>query len=229
MTAPLSALSLTLISSPGEGQHLIVDGLTPLQALLDATPHTPPLLQDLLQLGEITWQYRNETTVASALSGGAPAIPWLVGLAAWGGAVLLSDDQEIPTEAYLARKAGARRAEGLRIPVKRENRTWGEAHVSITPSDRPIVLAVAMLEWDGETIASAGMAIHGVSKQGVLVIPEIETWVGASQPDTAALAEQAAAHFAPRSDFRASAEYRHEMGKVVIRRALEQALTGEKA
>ena len=228
MAASAAEVQIVLTSLPGQGQYLVIEPETPLQALLDETPHTPLILQDLLRKGSITWQYRNETSIAHAMRGDKPAIPFLTGLAAWDSEVLLEEGKSVSVRDYFSRRRGGS-VQGLRIPVARQNRSTGVAQVSITPSDHPIVLAVAMLEWDGETITAAGLAIHGVSKQGVLVIPEIETWAGTSQPDAAALAEQAAAHFAPRSDFRASAEYRHEMGKVVIRRALEQALTGEKA
>lgn len=233
MIAPLSAHAITLISHPGEGRYLIIDGQTPLQALLDTTPHTPSLLLHTLQLGEITWQYRNETTIASALAGEAPAVPWLVSLASWGGDVFLDNDQEIPIEDYLARKAGARRAKGLRIPLEREGqkRSWGEAHVSITPADRPIVLAAAVLTWNEERIMGARLSVTGVSRNKVLYIKAISAWIGQtrSEVDAAAFATQVAASFQPRGDFRGSAEYRREMAGVVIRRALTQALKGEEA
>ncbi len=227
MKTSLSPLSLVLTSIPGKGQFLLVEGKCVLQDLLDATPHTPPLLQDLLRTGEIAWQYRNETTIAQAASGENPAVPWLVGLAAWGGTFLLKDGREVPVADYLARRTGGGRIDTLRLPVKRENYTWGAAHVSITPADRPIVLAAAVLAWEGARIAEARLALTGVSRKKVFPVEAIAAWQGKDRAavDAAAFAAQTAAAFEPPSDYRGSAEYRRAMAEVVIRRALEQALS----
>ncbi len=90
----------------------------------------------------------------------------------------------------------------------------GLAHITRTPFDHPIVAAVAVIAEDAD---ARRIAVGGVAAEPLLV-----TF------DRLAEAEGAVARAIdsakPWADFRGTAEYRREMGALMARRALEQAV-----
>jgi aerobic carbon-monoxide dehydrogenase medium subunit len=97
--------------------------------------------------------------------------------------------------------------------------------VARTPSDAPIVVAVAMLALDHGRCAAARVALGGVA-QSPLLLPEIEATLVGQIPNPDLFAEagsRAATLVHPTGDFRGSAEYRRAMAAVLTERALHQA------
>ncbi|MCP4538423.1 MAG: hypothetical protein GY832_14910 [Chloroflexi bacterium] len=99
----------------------------------------------------------------------------------------------------------------IHLPVRAAS---GTARVARTPSDHPIVAAVAVIakEPDAIRIALSGVGPH-------LVLVEFD------QPEEAGEAvSQSVADTKPCTDFRGTVDYRRAMGVLMAKRALEQAL-----
>jgi CO/xanthine dehydrogenase FAD-binding subunit len=90
----------------------------------------------------------------------------------------------------------------------------GIARVARTPSDHPIVAAVAVA---AEDPFSLQVAVGGVSQRPLLIRLEGRTGAG----ETIAQAIEAAE---PYADFRGSAEYRRAIGLLTAERALEHTV-----
>jgi carbon-monoxide dehydrogenase medium subunit len=100
----------------------------------------------------------------------------------------------------------------------------GAARVARTPSDHPIVAAVAVIAEDGDAIR---IALGGVANHALLVTLDP---AARPAPDLVEQGRQAAAEAIDSAeayaDFRGSAEYRREMGVLLAGRALAQASDG---
>ncbi len=94
--------------------------------------------------------------------------------------------------------------------------------VSRTPTDAPIVCAVAKLRLEGGVARDVRVAVGGVGPLPVRLARAEQTLEGKSLSEAliAHAAEAAAQEVKPPSDFLASAGYRREMVKVLVRRAM---------
>lgn len=101
----------------------------------------------------------------------------------------------------------------------------GLARIGRTPSDHPIVAAVAAVAEDAD---AARVALGGVSPRPLLIeFKPTERRALLSQGwnrDAAKVVEKAIEAAEPYEDFRGSAEYRREMGILMARRALDRAI-----
>jgi len=91
----------------------------------------------------------------------------------------------------------------------------GLARVVRTPSDHPIVAAVAVVIEDSSRIALGGVAARPL-------VVELDTGSGSEAAQDAVA--QAIAEAEPYADFRGSADYRRAMGILMAKRALQRAL-----
>jgi CO/xanthine dehydrogenase FAD-binding subunit len=100
----------------------------------------------------------------------------------------------------------------------------GEAYVARTPSDSPIVLAVAAVDISDGVISRARVALTGVWDEPVRLAEAPSNLVGGplNQDTIAATAAAVEAEVSPQGDFRGSVEYRRAMAGVLTRRALER-------
>ncbi len=103
----------------------------------------------------------------------------------------------------------------VRIPLP-PRATGGLARIARTPSDHPIVAAVAIVAEDSD---GTRIALGGVAPRPLVV--EFD-WPKAAEEAVA----QTIAAAEPYSDFRGTADYRRAMGALMAKRALEQALGG---
>ena len=94
--------------------------------------------------------------------------------------------------------------------------------VARTPSDAPIVCSAAKLRLDGGTAHDVRVAVGGVGPLPVRLARAEQTLEGKALSEAliAQAAEAAAQEVKPLSDFLASSEYRREMVKVLVRRAI---------
>ena len=147
---------------PGGTGGWTVSATASLQTIID-DPLCPALLRQMLAL-VLPWQMRNITLVRRALASPRTAPQWVAGLLAMGATVTASADgrmDEFPLEAVLRdRPKGT--VEMLRVPSSTPFVRWGEAHVSRTPADEPIVAAVAVVTVSNEIVQQARVAITGV-------------------------------------------------------------------
>lgn len=210
-----------------------VDADAPLQSVLDR-PDTPPLLRQALT-GVLSWQARNEMPVRRTLVTPRTAPQWVAALLALGATITVEGEagpSESPLDALLQRTV-----EGgistLHVPTRLclpKTRgvgrvMWGEAHVARTPTDEPIVAAVAAVEMDGNLVCQARVALTGVWPEPARLAEAPARLISGPLDDEHIQAVAAAVEkeVTPRGDFLGSEEYRRAMAGVLTRRALEAA------
>jgi CO/xanthine dehydrogenase FAD-binding subunit len=145
--------------------------------------------------GEGPVNLRNAATVGGVVAGAAPDSEFYAALLALDARVVTVDSQGESTQ--LLAEMGE--VEGLitGVIIPRREPGSGLARIAVTPSDRPIVAAIAVVGEDG----ADRVALCGVAERPVLYGQELD----------------------PPGDFKASGAYRLEMVDVVVRRALEEA------
>jgi len=178
--------------------------------------------------GPISWQTRNETSVQKALTSPRVAPQWIAALLALGATVTVEGDAG-PEESPLTVGAGQPRPHTLHIPPSDPNQRWGEARVTRTPADEPIVAVVAVVEVDSDIVRQARIALTGVWPETVRLAQAAEQLVGnpLDEANIQAVADAVGREVAPRGDFRGSEEYRRAMAGVLTRRALGQCAQQE--
>ncbi len=130
---------------------------------------------------------RNAATLGGLVAGAEPDSELYAALLALDAQVLLSDGETettIPLADLTAGDVAGKLITGVTIPIA--NLTSGHARVARTPSDRPIVAAIAVV----------GDGVERVAVCGVAPRPVLST-----------------ATFDPATDFKASAEYRAGHGR----------------
>ena len=204
-------------------RYLEVPVEIPVQRLAE-DERIPPLFEQVLE--RTNWLWRHENTVKfSLLSSDANLLPeWLAVLLAWGVEVGLDDGESVP----LASLEGSMRGklDTLRVPLDVAGRVWGEAHVARTPSDTPIVSAVAVLDLADGQVQAARLALTGAWGERARLAESIDSLVGNSL-DEGQIEEVVAAvteAVEPPEDFLGTAEYRQAMAGVLTRRALTQCM-----
>jgi len=214
--------SIQVIEQEGM-RYLEVPVDIPVQRLIE-TEQISPLFAQVLE--GTNWLWRNENTVKfSLLSSDANLLPgWLAVLLAWDVQVGLDDGESVP----LASLEGSMRGklDTLRIPLDVTGRVWGEAHVARTPSDTPIVSAVAVLDLADGQVQAARLALTGAWEERARLAESIDSLVGNSL-DEGQIEEIVAAvteEVEPPEDFLGTAEYRQAMAGVLTRRALTQCM-----
>ena len=174
---------------------------------------------------------RNRATVGGAIATAASDDPLVVALLACNAQVTLVT-RPGPRSLSLAEFLPARAAllaeptliAEVSVSLDREAE-WALASVARTPSDAPIVVAVAMLALDHGRCAAVRVALGGVAETPIL-LPEIEAALVGQIPSPELFAEasnRAASLVQPTGDFRGSAEYRRAMAGVLTERALDRA------
>ena len=208
-----------------------VDADASLQSVLDRAD-TPPLLRRALT-GVLSWQTRNQTLVRRTLTSPRLAPQWVAALLALGATVTVDGDggpADISLESLLERKSGVT-VSALHVPLGGPGRRWGEARVSRTPADEPIVAAVAVVDLAGEAVRQARVALTGVWPEPVRLATAADQLVGGvlDGPCIQAVSAAVEDEVAPTGDFLGSDEYRRAMAGVTARRALEECLRQEES
>jgi CO/xanthine dehydrogenase FAD-binding subunit len=169
---------------------------------------------------DATVNVRNAATVGGTVMVAPVDSEFILALLALGAELSVRSARTItwPLEQFLADSTAALNgglATQVRIPLP-ARATGGLAHVVRTPSDHPIVAAVAVVAENPDGIR---IALGGVAPRPLVV--EFD------RPEAAEEAvAQAIAAAKPYSDFRGTADYRRAMGALMAKRALEQALGG---
>jgi len=183
--------------------------------------------------GPMSWQVRNRTTIDRVLTTPSAALSWFAALLAFGAEVSVDGQGRVPIDLFLERRVKGR-LDLLHVPaLDRSGRPlgdirWGEARVGRTPSDEPIVSAVAVVRGGAGAVTRARLALTGVWPRAVALSGAAALLLG-SRLTVDRIDEVAAAvagEVAPKGDFLGSAEYRRAMSGVMARRALEGCLKG---
>ena len=207
---------------------LRLDANQPLQSIY-APPETPAILRQSLN-GALTWQIRNETTAQKAILSPNLAPQFIAALLALN-AEIISGADKIPLAAYLDRTQPAQaHILALQLPPMPSGFVWGEAHVSRTPADEPIVAAWAVLNLDGNTVQAARLALTGAQRQHARLAQAAERLIGHSLNDELIqqVADAAAQEANPPNDYLGGSAYRRRMVAVLTRRALEKCRNEER-
>ena len=191
--------------------------------LLDAVAHDPsaPAFVRRPLLRWVTWQQRNQTTVAQALRTPQLAPAWAANLVVLDAQVA---DAHVAAQPYAQALKRARTWAQVAVPLPLAPHAadW----VARAPTDEPIVYVAAALRLDAAgQVAGLRVALTGVSPRPVFVPQGLETFVGRPATPTTwqAIAEAIAAQTRPKDDVRGSAAYRRAMAAVLTRRALQGA------
>lgn len=215
----LAALAQTALPASGPASHAYKD--TPVRIIATGARRWGGSVQ------------RNRATLGGALAVAAADDPLVVALLACDARVLLCGRDgyhTVPLVEFLpARKELLARPTLITdvvVPMPPGRLTgYGLCDVARTPSDRPIVVAAAMLSFGYGVCRQARLALGGVAPHPIRV-PEAEA-VLVDQPLTPELiadaAQRAAELVQPAGDFRGSAEYRKAMTGVLSKRALQEA------
>jgi putative selenate reductase molybdopterin-binding subunit len=178
-----------------------------------ADPACPQVLRQTLT-GPLSWQVRNETSVRQALTSPRVAPQWVAALLALG-ATVGTDDGELPLA-----EADVAQARTLRVAL--DGLHWGEARVARTPSDEPIVAAIAAVRVEDGVVQEARAALTGVWPEAVRLAEAPAQLVGGplDAERIQAVADGVAQEVDPQGDFRGSEEYRRAMAGALTRQAL---------
>ncbi len=219
--SPPRASSLTLT----ESGLLLLPGDAPLQTIVDAD-NAPALLQQVLRRS-YSWQERNDVSIRRAALSPDRGPLWAAALMAWNASILFDSGETASYARYMHRDVRPQgRSTDILIPPEADALRWGVADVARTKLDAPIVSAVAMVEFDGDRVKAARVALTGVWKH-TADLAQAPTQL-AGQPLTPeaidAVARAIAQEADPRPNFLGSIEYRRAMAEVLSRDALMQCL-----
>ena len=218
-----------------------VIGATTSMAALENSPFIRALADGILARAAATCgsvQIRNMATLGGNLANGSPAADTASPLLALDAGVVLADARgrrKIPLTAfYLSpRKTAAGKALLIEvaIPAPPRGGRWSFQKLGRTESDISVVNAAAGLQLDPQgRVKWARIALGAVAPTPIRAVNAEKLLVG-RKVDESALAEvcnEVARQVRPITDVRASAEYRRETVRVLVRRALEEcaAATG---
>ena len=113
----------------------------------------------------------------------------------------------------------------VRIPVAPTNEGWGFHEINVRKGDFAIVAAAATLQIKDGKVQAASIALAGVGSHAIRLTQAEKALLG-GKADDKALREAAAACAAtvnPTSDIHGSAEYRRDLAKTLVYRALRDA------
>ncbi|MCA9903675.1 MAG: FAD binding domain-containing protein [Anaerolineae bacterium] len=106
------------------------------------------------------------------------------------------------------------------------NEALGAAHVARTPADEPLVNATAYVVVDDDArVELCRVAVGGVDYTGIVLV-DLPSLAGQpfDAPNIASAVKHVAVQIDPVADWRASADYRREMARICVQRALEVCL-----
>jgi aerobic carbon-monoxide dehydrogenase medium subunit len=110
----------------------------------------------------------------------------------------------------------------VRIPVARKSQGWGFHEVNVRKGDFAIVAAAATLQVAAAKVQAVSIALAGVGSHAIRLQASEKALIGRNADD-AAFRDAAAAGAAaidPNSDIHGSAQYRRDLAKTLIYRAL---------
>jgi len=216
-----------------QGATLFVGAMTTLQQLVDS-PELQTFSSGVLATtarAVAARNLRNAATIGGAVACADGDDPLLVALLALDArlTVFAPEARQIPIAGFLAYRGrllddGALIKE-IRLPLLIGPLGAAYSAVGRTPSDRPIVCAVARMELASGMASNVRLALGGVAAVPVRAndAEQLLERKSLSPERMEAAAQAVAARLAPPGDFLGSAEYRREMAIVLARRALQTA------
>jgi xanthine dehydrogenase small subunit len=203
-----------------DGSQALQFGIDLLLDEVYAHPGLPEALKQSLS-GAVTWQQRNETSLARFLAGPNQFPAFTLALLVSGASVRMADGQSVDLNGYLVGKD--RQAAALQVSVAVPGRKIAAARVGLTPTGEGIVLAAGAVTIEKGVVKSARLALSGVWSKKQWLSAEVEKLAGAPLHDDAIQAVAAAVQIEvnPPTDHLGSAAYRRAMAGVLTRQVLE--------
>jgi carbon-monoxide dehydrogenase medium subunit len=177
---------------------------------------------------------RTRGTYCGSLAHADPASEWCATTLALGGRLVCASAtrrREVAAEDWFqgvfttALQPGEMLAE-VRLPLLGADWRCGFAEFSRRAGDFALAMAVVALRIEAGTVREARIALGGIGGTPVLAPRAAAMLVGAAPSDAAiaAAAEAAGAECDPQEDIHAPAEYRRDLVRAMVRRALRQAI-----
>jgi len=168
MSVSTKSIEILDIELEGSEQSLVLNNSLSLQKVYE-TLLCPEIIRRALH-GPLSWQKRNSITVEQAVLSPSLAPQWIAALSVLGTRVGCPGDQddELFLTDYL-RRSGSRRSkwDHLCLPLEVPHRRWGAAQVARTKSDKPIVSATAVIDFNRNIVTRARLALTGVWRESV--------------------------------------------------------------
>jgi probable selenate reductase FAD-binding subunit len=218
----LRDLKLTYIRR--EGNVLRIGATTTLQDLA-TSPDVPPVLAQAAHTCAPI-NIRNVATVGGVIASADGSVPLPAVLLALDAVLVIysPEARQSPIAAFLAYRDKLLKDGALitEVGISLTDARIAFEKVSRTPSDAPIVCAVARLRLDNGIARDVRVVAGGVGPLPVRLARAEQTLEGKplTEVNISQAAEAAAQEVKPPSDFLASGEYRKEMVKVLVRRAI---------
>ena len=178
-------------------------------------------------------QIRNMATLGGNLAHGSPAADTATPLLALDAEVVLADARgrrKIPlTEFYSGRGKTKALIVEIAIPALPRGGRWSFRKLGRTASDISLVNAAAGLQLDSKgRVKWVRIAVGAVAPTPMRAVHAEKLLLGRKVDESAlaAVCDEVAREVRPISDVRASAEYRRETVRVLVRRALEECAAG---
>jgi len=216
-----------------------VIGATTTMAALENSPAIRALAGGILARAAATCgsvQIRNMATLGGNLANGSPAADTATPLLALDAEVVLADARgrrKIPLTAFYSgarkTKAGKTLIVEVAIPALPRGGRWSFQKLGRTASDISLVNAAAGLQLDSQgRVKWVRIALGAVAPTPIRAVNAEKLLVGrkVDQSTLAEVCNEVAREVQPITDVRASAEYRREMCRVLVRRALEECAAG---
>jgi carbon-monoxide dehydrogenase medium subunit len=195
-----------------EGRRVKLGAAAKLQDLLDLNTELPADLEKACRL-EVAWNLRNMGTFGGMIMTSDARSPLLVVLLALGTRVsVYGEEAPIYLDEILNRRANKPKPFLIEEIDFELPFALSYEYVARAPTDRPLVSAAAAVISKGDQPAAA---IGGFGERPQLLKVEPET-------TSAELAQLANEQYADAGDAFASAEYRSEIAKVLVKRVLEE-------
>ena len=213
-----------------------VIGATTTMAMLEDSPAIRALAGGILAraaAGCGSVQIRNMATLGGNLANASPAADTATPLLALDAEVVLADARgrrKIPlTEFYSGLKKTKALIVEVAIPAPPRGGRWSFQKLGRTENDISLVNAVAGLQLDSKGRAKwARIALGAVAPRPMRAVHAEELLVGRKVDEctVAAVCDEVARAVRPITDVRAAAEYRREMCRVLVRRAIAECAAG---
>jgi CO/xanthine dehydrogenase FAD-binding subunit len=184
-------------------------------------PDCPKILKNALEMN--SWHERNEYTLGDSLLSTALNPHWVSVLLALEARLETNDSNDEKLLKYIHKKSKKEKVKSLSIPIEVPGRRLGEAHVGMTPADKPIVSAIAAVAVVDGKVQQAKLALTGVWEENVGLAKSVDQLKGEQLKDKIIekVSEDIEKEVKPRGDYRGSIAYRKAMAGVLAKRALE--------
>ena len=212
-----------------ENGELSIGALAKLAAVAKAAPVRQgwPLLREaILDIGVA--QLRNVGTMVGNICRAAPSADSAVALLALDASVVMSGSQgsrRISMSEFLAGPRRTMMADSEMVTEVRVPQLPAGARTAFVKLATPKVNAAVLLVSEGDAWSDVRIALGGVAPTPIRV-PKAEAVLRGKQPNDELIdeaASTAAGETSPGTDLRASADYRREMSRVLVGRALRAA------